>query len=168
MNGRTPLMLSRISMGVTGTNEPGQVRPFDNAGGAAFSVAGAPTQSNEVLINGVPDTTWDKRLAYSPPQDAVQEVSVHAFESDAAYGHTGGGVVNQITKGGTNGFHGSIYEFNQVSKLYANYFFNNADGNSPDQRQLQPVRIERRRSDHSFPKSTTERTKSSGFSRLRS
>ena len=47
MNGRTPLMLSRISMGVTGTNEPGQVRPFDNSGGAAFSVAGAPTQSNE-------------------------------------------------------------------------------------------------------------------------
>ncbi|HXB74371.1 MAG TPA: carboxypeptidase regulatory-like domain-containing protein [Candidatus Acidoferrales bacterium] len=128
MNGRTPLMLSRISMGVTGTNEPGQVRPFDNAGGASFSVAGAPTQTNEVLINGVPDTTWDKRLAYSPPQDAVLEVSVHAFESDAAYGHTGGGVVNQITKGGTNGFHGSIYEFNQVSKLYANYFFNNATG----------------------------------------
>ena len=128
MNGRTPLMLSRISMGVTGTNEPGQVRPFDNAGAAAFSVAGAPTQSNEVLVNGVPDTTWDKRLAYSPPQDAVREVSVHAFESDAAYGHTGGGVVNQITKSGTNGFHGSIYEFNQVSKLYANYFFNNATG----------------------------------------
>ena len=128
MNGRTPLMLSRISMGVTGTNEPGQVRPFDNAGGAAFSVAGAPTQTNEVLINGVPDTTWDKRLAYSPPQDAVREVSVHAFESDSAYGHTGGGVVNQITRSGTNGFHGSIYEFNQVSKLYANYFFNNATG----------------------------------------
>jgi hypothetical protein len=128
MNGRTPLMLSRISMGVTGTNEPGQVRPFDNAGGASFSVAGATSQTNEVLINGVPDTTWDKRLAYSPPQDAVQEVSVHAFESDAAYGHTGGGVVNQITKGGTNGFHGSIYEFNQVSKLYANYYFNNATG----------------------------------------
>ena len=128
MNGRTPLMLSRISMGVTGTNEPGQVRPFDNAGGAAFSVAGAPTQTNEVLVNGVPDTTWDKRLAYSPPQDSVREVSVQAFESDAAYGHTGGGVVNQITKSGTNGFHGSISDFNQVSFLYANYFFNNATG----------------------------------------
>src|ERR1035438_10048729 len=96
MNGRTPLMLRRLAMGVIGTNEPGQVRPFDNGNGAAFSIAGAPTQSNEILINGVPDTTWDKRLAYSPPQDAVQEVSVHAFESDAAYGHTGGGVVNQI------------------------------------------------------------------------
>jgi hypothetical protein len=128
MNGRSPIMLSRISMGVTGTNEPGQVRPFDNSGGASFSVAGAPTQTNEILINGVPDTTWDKRLAYSPPQDAVREVSVHAFESDSAYGHTGGGVVNQITRSGTNSFHGSVYDFNQVSRLYANYFFNNATG----------------------------------------
>jgi hypothetical protein len=128
MNGRAPLMLTRLSMGVIGTNEPGPVRPIDNATNAGFSISGAPTQSNELLINGVPDTTWDKRLAYSPPQDAVQEVSVHAFESDAAYGHTGGGVVNMITKGGTNGFHGSIYEFNQVSKLDANIFFSNANG----------------------------------------
>ncbi len=128
MNGRTALMLSRLSMGVIGTNEPGPVRPFDNGTVAGFSVSGAPTQSNELLINGVPDATWDKRLAYSPPQDAVQEVSVHAFESDAAYGHTGGGVANQITKGGGNRFHGSIYEFNQVSKLDANLFFSNANG----------------------------------------
>ncbi len=125
MNGRTPMMLSRLAMGVIGTNEPGPVRPFDNGTVAGFSVAGAPTQSNELLVNGVPNGTWDKRLAYSPPQDAVQEVSVHVFESDASYGHTGGGVANQITKGGSNGFHGSLYEFNQVSKLDANLFFSN-------------------------------------------
>ncbi len=168
MNGRTPLMLSRISMGVTGTNEPGQVRPFDNGPVARPSaLPGAPTQSNEVLVNGVPDTTWDKRLAYSPPQDAVQEVSVHAFESDAAYGHTGGGVVNQITKGGTNGFHGSIYEFNQVSILYANYFFNNATGTPRTNANFNQYGLSCRRSDYSFRKSTTERIESSGFSRLR-
>ena len=127
MNGRTAIMLTRLSMGVIGTNEPGPVRPFDNGTAAGFSVSGAPTQSNELLINGVPNTTWDKRLAYSPPQDAVQEVSVHAFESDAGYGHTGGGVANVITKGGTNDFHFSLNEFNQVSKLDANLFFSNAN-----------------------------------------
>ncbi len=127
MNGRTPMMLTRLSMGVIGTNEPGPVRPFDNGTAAGFSVSGAPTQSNELLINGVPNTTWDKRLAYSPPQDAVQEVSVHAFESDAGYGHTGGGVANMITKGGTNAFHFALNEFNQVSRLDANLFFSNAN-----------------------------------------
>jgi len=128
MNGRTPMMLSRLAMGVIGTNEPGPVRPFDNGTVAGFSVSGAPTQSNELLVNGVPNGTWDKRLAYSPPQDAVQQVSVHAFESDAAYGHTGGGVANQVTKGGTNNIHGSLYEFNQVSRLDANLFFSNKLG----------------------------------------
>ena len=128
INGRTPMMLSRLAMGVISTNEPGPVRPFDNGTIAGFSVSGAPTQSNELLINGVPNGTWDKRLAYSPPTDAVQEVSVHAFESDSSYGHTGGGVANVITKGGTNTFHFALNEFNQVSKLAANLFFSNANG----------------------------------------
>ncbi len=127
-NGRTPLMLSRLAMGVTGTNEPGPVRPFDNGAVSSFSIAGAPSGSNELLLNGVPDAGFSKQLAYSPPQDAVQEVSVHAFESDASYGHTGGGVANHITKSGTNTFHGSIYEFNQVSRLAANLFFSNSKG----------------------------------------
>jgi hypothetical protein len=125
-NGRTPLMLSRMAMGVIGTNEPGPVRPFDNGTVSGFSISGAPSGGNELLLNGVPDAGFSKQLAYSPPQDAVQEVSIHAFESDAAYGHTGGGVANHITKGGTNSFHGSVYEFNQISKLDANLFFSNA------------------------------------------
>jgi len=126
-NGRTPLMLSRLAMGVISTNEPGPVRPFDNGAVSSFSISGGPSGSNELLLNGVPDAGFSKQLAYSPPQDAVTEVSVKSFESDAAYGHTGGGVANHITKGGTNGFHGSIYEFNQVSKLAANLFFSNAN-----------------------------------------
>src|SRR5258706_9979411 len=126
-NGRTPLMLSRLAMGVISTNEPGPVRPFDNGAVSSFSISGGPSGSNELLLNGVPDAGFSKELAYSPPQDAVTEVSVRSFESDAAYGHTGGGVANHITKGGTNGFHGSIYEFNQVSKLAANLFFSNAN-----------------------------------------
>ena len=62
-------------------------------------------------------------MAYNPPVDAVQEVRVHAFEADAAYGHTGGGTGNVGMKGGTNAIHGSLYEFNQVSRLQATNFF---------------------------------------------
>lgn len=127
-NGRTALMLSRLAMGVISTNEPGPVRPFDNGAVSSFSISGGPSGQNELLLNGVPDAGFSKQLAYSPPQDAVQEVSVRSFESDAAYGHTGGGVANHITKGGTNAFHGSLYEFNQVSKLAANLYFSNAQG----------------------------------------
>jgi hypothetical protein len=128
LNGRTPLMLTRLSLGVLATAEPGQVRPFDNSGVSSFSMGGAPSASNELLLNGAPDAGFAKQIAYSPPQDAVQEVRVQTFESDAAYGHTGGGTANHITKGGTNSLHGSAYDFNQVSFLAANSFYTNKLG----------------------------------------
>jgi hypothetical protein len=128
LNGRTPLMLSRLALGVISTAEPGPTRPFDNGNASQFSMSGAPSQANELLLNGAPDGTWDKRVAYSPPQDSVSEVRVISFESDAAYGHTGGGTVNVNTRSGTNALHGSAYEFNQVSALEANSFFANKNG----------------------------------------
>ena len=125
MNGRTPLVLAQLSFGVVPNSDPKFNRPFDNAGPSGFSMGGAPSQQNELLIDGAPDTTWDLRVSYNPPVDAVQEVRVHAFEADAAYGHTGGGTANVVMKGGTNAIHGSLYEFNQVSKLQATNFFTN-------------------------------------------
>lgn len=130
--GRTPLMLAQLAMGVvatpTGTAVAGSSKPWENSGVAMFSVGGAPSSSNEVLLDGAPDNNWNKQVAYQPPQDAVQEVRVQAFEADAAYGHTGGGTANHITKSGTNSFHGSAYEFNQVSALAATPFFTNKAG----------------------------------------
>ena len=128
MNGRTPLVLAQLAMGVVPNSDPKFNRPFDNAGPSQFSMGGAPAQNNELLVNGAPDTTWDLRVAYNPPVDAVQEVRVHAFEADAAYGHTGGGTANVILKSGSNEVHASLYEFNQVSNLAATNFFTNKAG----------------------------------------
>ena len=128
LNGRTPLMLAELAIGVTPTGSPTLVHPFDLGGPAAFSVAGTPSQSSELLLDGVPDETWDGRAAYNPPVDAVQEVRVKAFDSDASFGHTGGGTMNQIMKTGTNTLHGSLWEFNQPSNLVANDFFRNRSG----------------------------------------
>jgi hypothetical protein len=128
LNGRTPMMLAQLAVGVIATGNPTLVHPFDNAGAAAWSIGGSPAQTSELLIDGSPDATWDQRLAYSPPQDAVQEVAVKAFDTDAAYGHTNAGTANQILKTGTNTFHGSAYEFTQASALDANNFFNNRSG----------------------------------------
>ncbi|HLH40441.1 MAG TPA: carboxypeptidase-like regulatory domain-containing protein [Bryobacteraceae bacterium] len=128
LNGRTPMMLAQLSIGVIATAQPTLVHPFDNAGAAAWSIGGMPSQTSELLLDGSPDATWDNRLAYSPPQDAVQEVRVKAFDNDAAYGHTGAGTANQILKTGTNAFHGSMYEFTQASRLDAVNFFTNRSG----------------------------------------
>jgi hypothetical protein len=125
LNGRTPLVLASLSLGVLATGQPSLIHPFDSAAAAGWSIAGSPSQTNEVLIDGSPDATWDGRLAYSPPTDAVQEVLVKAFDTDASFGHTSGGTLNQILKTGTNSFHGSAWEFNQPNTLAANNFFNN-------------------------------------------
>jgi hypothetical protein len=128
LNGRTPMMLAQLAEGVIATGQPSLIHPFDNGGAAGWSIGGSPSQSSELLINGAPNATWDGRLSYSPPQDAVQEVRVKAFDADAAFGHTGGGTINQVMKTGTNSLHGSLYEFTQPSNLTANNYFNNKAG----------------------------------------
>jgi hypothetical protein len=128
INGRTPMMLDNLAMGVISTFEPGPVRPFDNGAPNSISVAGAPSSRNEVLMDGMPNAGQANQMAYSPPQDAVSEVRVDAFDMDASQGHTMGGTVNVVTKSGTNSLHGTAYIFNQTSALDANNFFNNARG----------------------------------------
>ncbi len=128
MNGRTPLVLAQLAFGVVPSSDPRFYRPFDNAGPSEFSMGGAPARENELLIDGAPDTSRNNRVAYNPPVDAVEEVKVDTFQSDAAYGHTGGGTVNVVLKGGSNSLHGRAYLFNQVSNLAASQFFTNAAG----------------------------------------
>ena len=128
LNGRTPLTLASLSIGVIATGQPGLIHPFDLGAAAGWSIAGTPSQVNELLIDGSPDATWDGRLAYSPPADAVEEVRVKAFDNDSSFGHTGGGTINQVLKTGTNDLHGSLYEFNQPNTLIANQWFSNAKG----------------------------------------
>ncbi|MCS6953467.1 MAG: carboxypeptidase regulatory-like domain-containing protein [Bryobacterales bacterium] len=133
MNGRTPLSLAQIAFGVIPLSDPRFQRPFDNAGPADFSMGGAPGRTNELLLDGAPDTTRDRRVAYNPPVDSVTEVKVETFQADAAYGNTGGGTVNVVLRGGTNEFHGNAYNFNQVSRTAATDFFVNKAGQTKSQ-----------------------------------
>jgi hypothetical protein len=126
LNGLTPMMLGRLAMGVISTNEPGPVRPFDNGAASSFTMGGTAAQTSEILINGAPNSGFSRQMAYSPPQGSVTEVRAYSFESDAAFGHTGGGTINVMTKSGTNGIHGSAYEYFQTSVLEANPFYDNA------------------------------------------
>ena len=128
VSGRTPLALAQLAFGVVPNTDPRFTRPFDNAGPSGFSMGGAPAQVNELLIDGAPNNTGNLRVAYNPPMDAVSEVKAESFQADAGYGHSGGGTVNIITRGGTNLFHGTLYEFNQNSAFNATPFFTNKAG----------------------------------------
>jgi hypothetical protein len=128
LNGNGPMALTLLAMGVQGTAAPGFNPPFNNGGLASFSLGGVQPSGTELQFDGSPNSDYQWRLAYSPPLGTVGQVQIFAFQPDAAYGHTGGGFVNMISKNGTNSFHGSAYEFNQVSYLKANSYFGNRAG----------------------------------------
>ena len=123
LSGRTPMSVAQFTVGVVATTNPVGVRPFDNSAVAGFSVGGLPNKNSEILMDGSPDNASDNAPAYELPLDAAREVSIKVFESDATYGHSGGAVANQITKSGTNGFHGTLSEFHQDSALNAYPYF---------------------------------------------
>jgi hypothetical protein len=128
LNGRTPAALAELSAGVITTAAPEQIHPFDNNAGNAWSIGGTPNQVSEVLLDGSPDETLLGSLAFSPSQDSVKEISVQPFATDASFGHTIGGVINQVTKSGTNSLHGTMYEFGQISGIDSNTYFNKRNG----------------------------------------
>ncbi len=128
INGRNPLVMAHLYTLVTPQGGTVLTRPFDTAHTSDISIAGAPNRTNELLLDGAPNTTRDGRAAINPPMDAVMEVKVEGFQTDAAFGNTGAGTVNVVTKAGTNEYHGALYHYNQVSRLAATPFFTNRSG----------------------------------------
>ena len=149
---RTPILLATLSPGVTPTNPRYDLTPFSNSGLTTWSINGSTSLSTEFLLDGAPNSAVyqsSPSVAYIPPVDAVQELKVTAGAYDAQYGHNGGGVINMSIKSGTNGFHGSAYDFVKRLGLNANAFSNNSKGVARDNNSLDeygfslggPVRI---------------------------
>lgn len=128
LQGRNIFALAWTTPGVAVTGSVTRLRPFDIAGSSGISVNGSRPSTNEVLIDGVSNLSRASSVAYVPPVDATDEFRVQTTSYDAQYGWTTGGVVNIITKGGGNEWHGSAFEFLQNTKLNANTFNNNRNG----------------------------------------
>jgi hypothetical protein len=131
LNGRDWTQLAALQAGVTGiqTGSAQAERGF----GAAISVSGArPDQNNYRLdgisindySNGAPGSVLGSNLGV----DAVEQFSVLGSNYPAGFGRTSGGVINAVTRSGTNAFHGDVYEFLRNSALDARNFF---DGRIP-------------------------------------
>jgi outer membrane receptor protein involved in Fe transport len=85
---------------------------FENNNGAELSINGQRSRSNNYQLDGEAnnDTTIGGPSFFFGNQDAIAELQV-VTNFDAEYGRNMGGVVNYVTKGGTNQFHGTGYEF---------------------------------------------------------
>ena len=95
--------------------------------GAGFSINGQRSASTSILLDGAENVDlFTAGVGQAIPLDSVQEFSVMTSNFTAEYGRASGGVVNLVTKSGTNQFHGSAYEFNRISALSANTYQNDA------------------------------------------
>ena len=94
------------------------------AQGVGVSFSGTRSASTEVLLDGVENVSlFGQNVATTIPLDSVSEYRVITNGFSAEYGRASGGIVNLVTKGGTNKYHGSLYEFNRISALASNTFY---------------------------------------------
>jgi hypothetical protein len=120
LNGRNVYQLITLTPGVA----------IDPAGRA--SISGQTSINQYYALDGTDNNNYQGGLtsgqAYTvgPSPDAIQEFKVQTSNYSAEFGQSAGGVVNVITKSGTNNWHGSVYEFFRNNNLDGrNYFAQN-------------------------------------------
>jgi hypothetical protein len=126
LNGRDWTQLAALEAGVTGV-QTGAVQALRGFG-AAISVSGARPDQNSYRLDGISINDYSNGapgsvLGSNLGVDAVEQFSVLGSNYPAGYGRTSGGVINAVTRSGTNGFHGDVYEFLRNSALDARNFF---------------------------------------------
>lgn len=112
----------------TNGNEDGSAAGLSQPQLASFG--GLDANANSIFIEGIP--TREPQNAYIglvPPPDAIEELDVYTGKYDAEYGVSATGVINVVTKSGTNQFHGDIFEYIENEALTARPFF--ATSNTP-------------------------------------
>jgi outer membrane receptor protein involved in Fe transport len=126
VNGRDFTTFVLLTPGVT----------MDVRGGLSFAGQRA---MNSLLLDGInnDDAFWgqpqdgfilDGRQPYHISQDAVREFRVNSNGYSAEFGRAGGGVINTVTKSGTNDFHGSGFWFYRDQSMNANDPINKLHG----------------------------------------
>ena len=130
LNGRDWLQLALLQPGV---NLNAAQKQADNSraqrgNGLAISISGGRPTDNAFRIDGMIVNDYanagpGSSLRVNMGVDAIREFSVLTNNYSAEYGRGSGGIVNAITKSGTNQFHGSAYYFHRNSALDARNFF---------------------------------------------
>jgi hypothetical protein len=127
LNGRNALDLALLQPGVLPADNP--ANGSGGTGGMQFSVGGGRSDSNTfVLDGGLNNDLLDNGVVYNPNPDSIQEFRVLTSNFTAEYGRSAGGIITEVTKSGTNAFHGSAYDFLRNTALDANNFFSNLNG----------------------------------------
>ena len=150
LNGRSWTDLAQLQPGVNAVHTQPAATTSDRASrgwGQAITVSGQRPTSNNYTLNGVSlndnmNTAPGSFLAGNLGVDSIGEFSVLTGNFSAQYGKSAGGIINAITKSGTNEIHGSAYEFLRNSAVDAKNFFDPAGPIAPFRRNQLEARWE--------------------------
>ena len=121
---RNPLQFVQLTPGFSGidTNSPTQ------QGG--FKLNGGQQAGTDILLDGatIELASANLQMNYGISVEAVQEFKVMTNTFDAEYGRMSGGLVNLVSKSGTNALHGSVYDFYKNKALDANSWIDDYNG----------------------------------------
>ena len=143
LNGRNFVQLVAL---IPGANEgPGSGlssgnRPDDRRSNAAgLSVNGQDESLNNWVVDGIDDNERViGTIGVKPNVEGIQEITVETNSYAPEAGRTAGGVINILTRSGTDQFHGSVYEYFRNNIFDGrNYFQTAAQGPKPELRQNQ-------------------------------
>jgi len=128
LNGRNFVQLGHLSPGITKAegdflNNQGNTE-VSIRGTVSLSAQGMRENTNDWLLDGVDNNELTAgAIAILPSVDGIQEFKVLTYNYSAEYGSRSGATILVITKGGTNEFHGTAFEFFRNDKLDARNFF---------------------------------------------
>ncbi len=111
----------------------GTTNPAGQANTMNISVNGARSAQNTYTIDGADVTDRGSNITIQayPSVDSIAEFKVQRSLFAAESGRSGGGQINVVTRGGTDSFHGSAFEFVRNDILNANDFISNRNSNPP-------------------------------------
>lgn len=132
LNGRNILQLMTLSAGVSDRGAVGGTVQVNTIGGGQYanpvSINGARGNATNFLLDNADNNDGYTNIAEPYPNpDAIQEFSIQTSNFDAQYGRQVGGVVNAVTRSGTNQFHGTAFDFLRNYKMNARNFFSGRD-----------------------------------------
>ena len=128
LNGRDWTSLAALQPGVAGVRTQPAVAVSNqraNRGiGSQLTVGGARPQQNNYRVDGISINDYSNGgpggvIGSNLGVDSIQEFSVVTSNATADYGKSAGGIINAVTKTGTNKIHGGAYEFLRNSALDA-------------------------------------------------
>jgi hypothetical protein len=125
LNGRSYTQLVTLDAEVTDTSAASASRGTTSA---TLNFSGGRSTSNSYLLDGTNIMDAQNRVPLSAAgvqlgSESVLEVQVFSANYGPEYGRGNGGVLNSITRSGSNEFHGTFFEYLRNSKLDARNFF---------------------------------------------